>query len=210
MLIESMKRNRRTPLIIGSLLVAALTFTIVVFVLNSQEGVGSPFPGDQTNSSTESQSGRTVSVNPSSTPASIHQPTIPELDVRSRLIKQVRWFFTTYTVDGFTAWKVLDTAAEIPAGENAIRHPLDYQDIVQPPQVIQEGTGYRVILFTWTGDMGMLARWELTVEGNTLTHLYGQVVDVLVGEVTRVRTEGPFLPTPNKVITDERKAVLLP
>lgn len=143
-------------------------------------------------------------------PTSIPPTTPPPVDYSSRLVEQARRFFASYTIDEFTDWQVLESAADIPAGERVLKHPQDYQDVISAPQVIQENSKYRVMLYTWTGDMGMLARWELTVEGDTLIHLYGRVVDILVGDVTRVRTEGSFLPTPNKVITNERKNVPLP
>jgi hypothetical protein len=163
-----------------------------------------------------------ISCNRVNVDTTVHSPTPPptpsrdptysprKVDQGSLLIEQVREFFANYEVDGFIDWMVLESAADIPAGDKVLKHPRDYQDVVRPPQVSLESGKYLVVLYTWTGDMGMLAHWELTVENGILTYLYGQVVDVLVGDVTRVRTEGPFLPTPNKVITDEIKNVPLP
>jgi len=202
-------REKRLVVVIV-LFLAALAVATAVRALYAQDGELDLTASASTSNSTEVDAGDGTWAAPEATSTSKSHIRTPSLDDRSHLIGQAEWFFKSYEIAEFTDWLILDEATDIPVGEDAINHPLDFQDIVEPPRTSQVGSVFQVVLYTWTGDMGMLARWELTIEEDTLTHLSGRVVDVLVGEVTRVRTEGPFLPTPGKLITDERKNVPLP
>jgi hypothetical protein len=99
-------------------------------------------------------------------------------------------------------WQVINKATDIPSsGESDRFKPSDYQETVQPPRVEKLESGKQVVeLYAWTSDNGVLSRWEVKVEdGTTITQLYAEVISVLVGQISYIRTEG-YIPGPGGIL----------
>jgi hypothetical protein len=105
-------------------------------------------------------------------------------------------------------WQVLETATDIPSGENDWKNPSDYADIVEPPRL--EHSGIQIVaLYAWNAYHGILAKWEVTVEKDTITYVHAEVIDVLVGSPITVRTEG-FMPSAGQILLDTEVSKALP
>lgn len=154
-----------------------------------------------------------VSCTQSASPAD----SCPPSDHKSnpKLMKRLDTLFETHFLPspasrrGVDEWQVLKSADDIPSGGRGIRQPEAYCDIVVPPieEVIAENRQV-ITLYAWTPYNGILARWELTVEDDTVVFAYAEAVDMSVGDVSQIYLES-VAPSPGEVLINTEISIPL-
>jgi len=99
---------------------------------------------------------------------------------------------------------------DIPFKIQVGKNPQDYQDILQPPTVTREGGKAIVTFYLWTPDGGILAHWDVQVEGETLKFFHAEVIDHQIGDYKRIGFEGHWLPAIGKLIANDSRDEPLP
>ncbi len=132
-------------------------------------------------------------------------PVLPDTKTN---IQQVKRLICNLTVRGFADWVFVESAAEIPYQEGDFRNPADYANRVQSPHVEKADDHSMVTLNTWNEYGGLLSKWEATIEGDEVTFLRAEVIQVAIGYHTPLPTEGHFLPTSGSLLVNESPSSL--
>jgi hypothetical protein len=111
---------------------------------------------------------------------------------------------------GPVGWKLVKEADDIPYNETLGKNPQDFQDILHAPEVAREDNQSKVTFYTWTPDGGILARWEVTAEGETLKFYRAEVVDHQVGDYRPIPFEGRWIPLKGKLLANDATDQPLP
>lgn len=118
-------------------------------------------------------------------------------------IQQVKRLICNLNARGFSNWVFIEQAEEIPHQKGDLKDPIDYAKQIQPPSLEKVDDHSLVTLYTWTENDGLLAKWTATVEGEKVTFLRGEVVDVAVGHYNPLPVEGRFLPGAGDLLVNE-------
>ncbi len=127
------------------------------------------------------------------------------------LIKRATQLALEYQFLGGPAdWKIVKRGRDIPFKNQSGNNPHDYKDILQPPTVTREDGKTIVTLYLWTPDGGILARWDVQVEGETLKFLHAEVIDHQIGDYIPIGLEGRWQPGKGKLLANDRRDEPLP
>ncbi len=122
-------------------------------------------------------------------------------------IKTAKDFVSNYSVELYTRkisdHFVLQNAQQIPFQEGDLRNPSNYEYLIQPPNIHKANGSYMIKLYTWTDYGGVLIGWDVKIEGQSITHIYAEVIDTLVGHFLFVPAEG-FVPSPGIILINEK------
>jgi uncharacterized protein YegL len=113
----------------------------------------------------------------------------------------VNWL-TSYSEGNLGGWLVVDSISDIPLDPHLSASIPSGQEIHAPSSGDVDDTSV-VSLYGWSDGLGILALWEVTVQEGEVVFVHGEVLSVAGGSSSSSLTEGPFLPTPGKLIKHE-------
>lgn len=143
-------------------------------------------------------------ISTKNSPSATTDDVIPTLDSEKLgiddLDKRLNQFIRRLEDDGWGQWILLQKASDIPSQETDLHPASNYQEVIEEPKVVTGESGETVVsFFAWTRDHGILSKWEVTIENETVVFILAEAIDVLVGNYNQIRTEG-FIPTAGAVL----------